>query len=367
MRKFTQEAKIGLFFLACVAIIAFTWFRVLDLRFEEGFELKARFRSVEGLVEGAQVQISGIKIGKVKTIRYDQESGKAMVVMEIKSEYLNAIPEDSRVFIKTKGLIGDKYIVIEPGKPNARKLGPGDSFDLVYEPVDTEKTFEKLGVMTQDLQELASVARKQVVDKKGAQRVDAIINDIGATFKDLKEILHKNKDKIHSTLNQADKATKDFSEILKRNKNKINRTIDDVDIAAKNLSEIASRNRPKINRAVDGMEKFGTTFDKTGRKFDRLADRLEKITKDIDSGKGTLGKLLTDESLHRDASALVRDLRQLSDRIQNGSGAVSRLINDPELYYEARRAIRNMNKTAEDVSEATPVSTLAIILGSVFR
>jgi hypothetical protein len=64
---------------------------------------------------------------------------------------------------------------------------------------------------------------------------------------------------------------------------------------------------------------------------------------------------------------LVRDLRQLSDRIQNGSKAVSRLINDPELYYEARRAIRNMNKTAEDVSEATPVSTLAIILGSVFR
>jgi hypothetical protein len=46
---------------------------------------------------------------------------------------------------------------------------------------------------------------------------------------------------------------------------------------------------------------------------------------------------------------------------------VGRLINDPELYFEARRAIRNMNKTAEDVSEATPISTLAIILGSVFR
>lgn len=367
MSKFTLEAKVGVFFLACLAIVAFTWFRVLDLRFDEGFELMARFRSVEGLVEGAQVQISGIKIGKVKSIRYDQATGKAMVVMEIKSEYLNSIPEDSRVLIKTKGLIGDKYIVIEPGKPNARKLGPGDSFELVYEPVDTEKTFERLGVMTQDLQELASVARKQVVDKKGAQRVDTIINDIGATFKDIKEILRKNKGKINSTIAQADQATKDVTDILKRNKKKINRTIDDVDVAAKNLNEITSRNKPKINRAVDGMESFGTGFDKTSRKFGKLADRLEKLTKDIDSGKGTLGKLVTDESLHREARALVRDLRQLSDRIQNGSGAMSRLINDPELYYEARRAIRNMNKTAEDVSEATPVSTLAIILGSVFR
>ncbi len=367
MSKFTLEAKVGIFFLACLAIIAFTWFRVLDLRLDEGFELQARFRSVEGLVEGAQVQISGIKIGKVKSIRYDQGSGKALAIMQIKSEYLNSIPEDSRIFIKTKGLIGDKYIVIEPGKPNARKLGAGDYFELVYEPVDTEKTFERLGVMTQDLQELASVARKQVVDKHGAQRVDSIIDDVGATFKNLKEILNKNKGKINSTIAQADKATKDVNDILKRNKEKINRTIDDVDVTAKNLNEISSRNKPKINRAVDGLENFGTTFDKTGRKFDRLAERLEKLTRDIDSGKGTLGKLVTDESLHREAKALVRDLRQLSDRIQNGQGAVSRLINDPEMYYEARRAIRNMNKTAEDVSEATPVSTLAIILGSVFR
>jgi phospholipid/cholesterol/gamma-HCH transport system substrate-binding protein len=63
----------------------------------------------------------------------------------------------------------------------------------------------------------------------------------------------------------------------------------------------------------------------------------------------------------------VRDIRGISSSIQSGRGAVGRLINDPELYFEARRAIRNMNKTAEDVSEATPISTLAIILGSVFK
>ena len=54
-------------------------------------------------------------------------------------------------------------------------------------------------------------------------------------------------------------------------------------------------------------------------------------------------------------------------QFRNGQGVTGRVINDPELYFEARRAIRNMNKTAEDVSEATPVSTLAIILGSIFR
>lgn len=367
MSKFTLEAKVGIFFLACLAIATYAWFRVLDLRFEEGVELKARFGSVEGLVQGAQVQIAGIKIGKVKEIRYDHQTGKALVVMDIKGEYDNTIPVDSRILIKTKGLIGDKYVVIEPGRPNARKLQSGDSFELVFEPVDTEKTFERLGVMTQDLQELTRVARKQVIDEKGAERVDTIINNVNASFKDLREILAKNKDKIGSTIDNANDATKDIHELLKRNRGKINRTVDDVDRAAKNLDEIVARNKNKINRAIDGMETFGTTFDKTGKKFEKLADSLDRITKDVKAGKGTLGKLVADESLHREATALVRGLRQLSDRIQYGSGAVSRLINDPELYYETRRAIRNMNKTAEDVSEATPVSTLAIILGSVLK
>ena len=67
--------------------------------------------------------------------------------------------------------------------------------------------------------------------------------------------------------------------------------------------------------------------------------------------------MVVDESLYRDASALVRDLRNVTNSVQRGPGAVSRLINDPEIYFEARRAIRNMSKTAEDISEATPIST----------
>ena len=93
----------------------------------------------------------------------------------------------------------------------------------------------------------------------------------------------------------------------------------------------------------------------------------ERVTRDVREGRGTLGKLVNDEALYRDTHALVRDVRGISASIQSGRGAVGRLINDPELYFEARRAICNMNKTAEDVSEATPISTLAIILGSVFK
>ena len=81
MNRFTLEAKVGLFFVITIAIFAYIWIGVLELGVREGFTLKARFRSVEGLVTGAQVQIAGIKIGSVKDISFDSESGKALAAV----------------------------------------------------------------------------------------------------------------------------------------------------------------------------------------------------------------------------------------------------------------------------------------------
>ena len=123
----------------------------------------------------------------------------------------------------------------------------------------------------------------------------------------------------------------------------------------------------EVQRIKDQSLEFKDKLIEKDKALEKKTSENVKLTKDVRSGRGTLGRLIADESLHREATSLIRDFRQLSNRIQYGSGTISRLINDPEIYFEARRAIRNMNKTAEDVSEATPVSTLAIILGSVFR
>lgn len=349
MNRHSTEVKVGIFFLAAIAIFAFVWFRVLDFGTKEGFMLKTHFNSVEGLVKGAQVQIAGVRIGKVKDIRFDAETGKALVEMAINDAYRNSIPEGSRVSLKTKGMLGDKYIVIEPGKPNARKLKDGEEINLVYEPTDTEKVLDNMGVISQNLQVLTREARKQIIDEQGSKKIASIIDNSDAVFKSVRGLLSRNAEKIDQSVDSADKALKDIRELVSRNKSKLNRTVDGME------------------RFSGDMEKFSAKMDKTGGKFSKVATDLDIIARDIRAGKGTLGKLVTDDSLYRDAHSLVKEVKGVADRIQNGPGTVGRLINDPEIYFEARRAIRNMNKTAEDVSEATPVSTLAIILGSVFR
>jgi phospholipid/cholesterol/gamma-HCH transport system substrate-binding protein len=339
-----MEAKVGVFFLIGLAIFAYVWFWVLNRGiFREGFPLKAGFRSVEGLVPDAQVQIAGLKVGHVKSIRFDPETGKVAVTMDINNAYKNAIPEGSSVTLKTKGLLGDKYVEIEPGRPNAPKLKPGEEIKQTLEPVDQEKVFESVAAVTQDLQVLTREARKQLIDEKGAEKVARIVDN-------------------------TDVATKHLKELLVRNHEKINRTVDNVDAAASNVREITGRqNKNKINQTIDDMNKFARGMPATGDRFGRASLDLERITKDVRTGRGTLGKLVTDDSLHRQCQNLVRSLQGITNQVQSGSGTIGLLINDPEMYFEARRALRNMNKAAEDVSDATPISTLATILGAVLK
>lgn len=329
MTRFSTEAKVGLFFIISAAILVYVWFNVLDFGKKEGFILKARFKSVEGLVKGAQVQIAGIRVGEVKNITFDPESGKAVTLLEINDAYRNVIPEDSKISLKTKGLLGDRYVVIEPGRPNVRKLKPGEEIARVEEPYDTEKLVENVGIMTQDLQVLARDARRVLIDEKGSDRIASVL---------------KNSDDVFKNLNDLTSGT---------NKEKLQQTLDNSHDATKRIDNIVIRNEKKLNETLEN--------------FNKSSKNMEVMTGDVRAGRGTLGKLVVDESLYRDTSTLVRDMRNVTNRVQNGPGAVSRLINDPDIYFEARRAIRNMSKSAEDISEATPISTLAIILGSVFR
>lgn len=67
------------------------------------------------------------------------------MIMEFKEAYRNAIPEDSRIMVRSKGLMGDKVIIIDPGKPNARKLKANEEFRMVSEPTDPGEGFGQHG------------------------------------------------------------------------------------------------------------------------------------------------------------------------------------------------------------------------------
>ena len=89
----------------------------MDLFGTDSFRIEARFGSIEGLEIAASVEIAGVPVGKVKRITL--EENEALVQMEIKNGTL--ITDDTIASIRTKGVIGDKFV----------KLSPGGSDDLL--------------------------------------------------------------------------------------------------------------------------------------------------------------------------------------------------------------------------------------------
>jgi outer membrane protein OmpA-like peptidoglycan-associated protein len=109
--------------LACLSIGVFL-IGNKEFLFSSTYRLKAEFKNVAGLNNGAEVRIGGIHQGTVKEIDLpSQPDGKVTIVMNLKSGTRNIIKKDSRASIKTEGLLGDKYVEITFGSPKAEAVG----------------------------------------------------------------------------------------------------------------------------------------------------------------------------------------------------------------------------------------------------
>ena len=115
MKKYTMETIVGIFVvfgLLCVGYMTVKLGKV-NILGDSSYSLIANFTSVAGLRIGNPVNILGIDVGRVERIAMDQVNQKAIVEIRIKKGI--KVYDDAIVSIKTEGLIGDKYLNIDPG------------------------------------------------------------------------------------------------------------------------------------------------------------------------------------------------------------------------------------------------------------
>ncbi|MBE6463117.1 MAG: outer membrane lipid asymmetry maintenance protein MlaD [Alphaproteobacteria bacterium] len=122
MNKKPVETIMGIVVLAVATLFMVFAYNVSDLQVVKGYEIGARFLKVGGLNTGADVRINGVKIGTVLSQKINPEDYMVDVRMSISPEI--ALPEDSVISVAGDGLMGDKFIKIEPGK-SEETISPG--------------------------------------------------------------------------------------------------------------------------------------------------------------------------------------------------------------------------------------------------
>ncbi|HKZ06943.1 MAG TPA: outer membrane lipid asymmetry maintenance protein MlaD [Methylomirabilota bacterium] len=140
MRRTTLDVAVGVFLL--VGILALGWLSIRLGRVEifsaAGYTVIADFPSVGGLKAGSSVEIAGVEVGRVDRIALADY--QARVTMSIKAGV--QLQEDAIASIKTRGLIGEKYIKINPGG-SEKLIKPNGKLTEVEPPVDIEELISK--------------------------------------------------------------------------------------------------------------------------------------------------------------------------------------------------------------------------------
>ena len=141
MRRSVVDLSVGVFIL--IGLVALGWMSVklgkIDLLGNRGYTLTADFPSVGGLKAGSSVEIAGVQVGLVNTIVLDKDF-QARVLMTIRPDV--KLQDDSIASIKTKGLIGERYIRISPGGSD-KVIAPNGRIREVEPPIDFEELLSK--------------------------------------------------------------------------------------------------------------------------------------------------------------------------------------------------------------------------------
>jgi phospholipid/cholesterol/gamma-HCH transport system substrate-binding protein len=143
MKRATVETSVGIFVLIGILCLAYLSIKLgkVELFGGDSYEVSAQFDSVSGLKSGASVEIAGVEVGRVDRIILDSKSGsQARVNLRLQSGV--KLSDDVIASVRTRGIIGDKFILLKPGGSD-RILANGARIRDTESAVDLEEMVSK--------------------------------------------------------------------------------------------------------------------------------------------------------------------------------------------------------------------------------
>ncbi len=270
--RLSAESKVGLFVLMGVAVLMISILMLGDIRFRPQNYFHATFNSIEGITDKSPVKIFGVEVGSVKAV--ELEDGRAHITMALQKGI--PIYKNAAVRIRSTGIIGTKFIALDPGRPDPN-LSPQD------QQLQGGETLR--GQDTLSIDELMERVAKSLDDITGGGKLGSNLN---ATMENLRQIT----DSLNAAVGQQRQAlvtivknVESFSEHAKS--------------VASHLDEILKSSKEEIKSAI--------------RNLKETLDKSNTILAGVQRGEGTLGVLLNDKKTGEDIKDTVTNLKQTSE------------------------------------------------------
>jgi phospholipid/cholesterol/gamma-HCH transport system substrate-binding protein len=252
----STEIKVGLFVITSLLLLIYMTATVGKWSFGEdkGYRVLVKLDSAAGLLKDTPVKVLGVTKGRIESLAL--AGNKALVTMRLPGAF--ALPEDSLVYVRSEGLLGERYIEVKPGTAGRPAVQDGGELLQGAPPADIDQLFT----------ELSSVA---------------------AGIKNLTQIITQ----------PAESVT---GEAIQRG----------------------------------ALQSIISNLEETSRSLNNVSRRLER-------GEGTLGKLLTDEAVYNELTKTLTDIGSAVEKIGSSEGTLAKLMQDDEIYNQLKDLVARIN------------------------
>ena len=287
-----RELKIGIF---AVVMIGAAW---AGIRFLSGLDIFSRnasyyaaYDQVNGVQNASPILMKGVKIGTVTGISFDPARSQ-QVVLHLTVQRKYRIPSDSEAKIVSNGLMGGKAIELIYGSATDY-LQSGDTLRSGRD---------------RDLMDMAGSELEYV-----KQQFATIATELTATLQSLNGLLERNASNIDGTMTHLNTLSGDLASLL------------------------GSR-REELQQAIANLDKFMQTLGDNSGRIDSIVNNLNQFSTQ-----------LSDEQLVAKLGTAVDELTQVLGQIESGDGTMARLMHDPALYESVDEAIGNLSALLADL------------------
>jgi phospholipid/cholesterol/gamma-HCH transport system substrate-binding protein len=345
--------KVGILAIFAMTILAVLIFLITGQTniFEHQVVIYTYMADAAALTNGAPVNLDGIPIGKVQSIRLSGSKDPMRLVridMQLPEHTLKDIPSDSLASISSANVLGTKYINIKSGK-GTTTVAPDQELPSVNTGEIQDLVQQGFGVLN-SLQDTV-------------QRVDKIVGLVESGKGSIGKLLVD--ETLYNNLLQILAQVKGLADTLNSDKGTLGILLNNHDLYDHFVATMG-RVDTILQQLQNGEGTAGKLL-KDPALYNEIQDTVKgvhQLVDNLNAGKGTAGQLLTSDDLSNQLKATISKIDSVIDKVNSGQGTIGQLLVNQQLYDNLNGATREMHLLMQDF-RANPKKFLRIKL-SIF-
>ncbi|MGO8765827.1 MAG: MlaD family protein [Limisphaerales bacterium] len=317
--KNSLETKLGIFVVFAVLATVFIIEMLGGLEmFQGGYHVSALFDTVQDLKVGDSAKMAGVEIGKVEKIAIESTNNRVRVTIKVHTGV--QVRTDSMATIKFTGLMGQNFVAIGFGTPDAPLAVDGATLQSVEQP-DLNAVMAKLNDAATGIENFGK--------SFSGQNIQDLIGPL--------------------------------MDFVKQNSGNLGGAITNIE----NITGQIASGQGTVGKLIYDQALYNTAMD-TVTNLESTVAQARGIMSGITNGQGTIGKLVTDDALYNSTTASMTNLDQILLKINGGQGTVGKLVNDQEFYKNAKLSLQKLDTAADGLEDEGPLSVLGIMANNLF-